>query len=763
MAHFMTPNALTFESDIHRLVALGDLDGALAFIRFLVDHVRFDPAAMGVTLGSPALDRLCGQIGAATLAQARQDARAQPSSGYAADIILLATELYPLGGHSRVIADMMATRPDKRHLLLLSDFFGSGDRRAAESLVSDNAQLAIAPPMSRVGKLLWLQTELARHPDAQVFVFNHHADAAVVAAIQPQLNREVVFCHHADYHLCLGTHLSWTRHVDFFAPCHHRCSEAGIVGDYWPLSMPDRGTRSHEPQSFGQGAALTSCTSGVWSKFDEAYAFNYVDVIIDVLETTGGQHLHIGGIPDEALARIHAGLASRSIPAVRFQHLSQVPSVWDALLTHRIDLYISSFPLGGGRAITEALGAGIPLITHRHHLEPLLGACGLGPPDTWSWSTPRELLNILAHLTSAELARRSQDARLHYLQHHSPAIFAGCVRNGESAKLPIHVPQAGDRLVSYLLRSAVRSESHGPVLDELHKRLQAITAASAALAGAPRSVADAVALYDDGKIEEAGAAFAELHERQPTESQILVYLGLIALRSSMPDDACVFFDHAVACSQDTADTLAAISQRCLEIGEVNIAAAYQLEPHANAARDMPSARSRSRLRVGFVVGCIAANDVALRLEPLLCELDAERFETLLFFDEIHDATTAQRFSLVVDESHSFSGMDAATAAQTIQARRTDVLVNLEWHLSALNIFSQRAARVQINFSRPPRSSVLPNMDYVLTDTLDIDASAFGERILHLPDSVDPAAYARRFGELLLSAWQQAGGAPGVDA
>ncbi|MDB5800487.1 MAG: hypothetical protein JWL63_1426 [Rhodocyclales bacterium] len=868
MVHLMTTNALSFESDIRRLVARGDLDGALAFIRFMVDHVRFDPAAMGVTLGSPALDRLCGEIGAATLAQARHDARAEPPS-QPADIIILATELYPLGGHSRVVADMIATRPDKRHLVLLSNFFESADRRAAETMVtnvaSDSVRLAIAPMPGRLDKLLWLQTELARHPEAEVFVFNHHGDAAVIAAIQPGLNRDVIFCHHADYHLCLGAHLPWTRHIDFFAPCHHRCSEAGIVAEYWPLSVPDRGARSHDAGSFGQGEKLISCTSGVWSKFDEAYAFHYADVVVDILATTGGKHVHIGGIPDEAFARIHAGLNGRGIAPVRFKHLPQVPSVWDALLTNQVDLYISSFPLGGGRAITEALGAGIPLITHRHHLEPLLGACGLGPADTWNWSTPAELLSILAGLSTEELARRSREARQHYLQHHAPDIFRKCMQTGESPPLPAHIPQAGDRLASYLLRSTVRSESHARVLDELHKRVEALDAArpaepaAAVKNSAPSGLTRAIAFYDNGDFIEAAAAFTELHEQQPAEPLILLHLGLIALRSGMQEDAGVFFDHAVACSQDAANTQAAIGQRCLALGALELAAIYleaaiRAEPslvgalalltdalqqqghtqralallkpllqektppaeilqrvvhlaaaagdadtelaacllarsqpgyhsralqlmgqrdvaasvlldesrrfvaaHASAPHATLPAGSRTRLRVGFVVGYIAANEVAQGLEPLLCDLDAKRFDTLLFFDEIRDATTAQRLALIVDESHGFSGMNAEATKQLIQTRRVDVLVNFEWHnhLRALMIFALRAAPVQINFSQPARSSALSNMDYAVADIGD--AAAFTERILPLPDSADTTAYARNVGELLLTAWQQSGG------
>ncbi|MEC5388194.1 hypothetical protein VVD49_20840 [Uliginosibacterium sp. H3] len=869
----MIPDATRFESDLRSLIALGDLDGALAFIRFLVDHVRFDPAAIGVTLGSPALDKLCSEIGALTLAESRQRAAASKPARNA-DVIILATELYALGGHSRVIADLIATRPDKHHLILLSNFFDSAEAAAAQSLASATTQVEIAPVAGRLDKLLWLQTGLARHPDAQVYVFNHHGDAATIAAIQPGLNREVSFCHHADYHLCLGVHLDWVRHVDFFAPCQHRCRAAGIAAEYWPLSVPDRGTRSHETSSFGAGTALTTCSSGVWSKFDENYPFHYADVIGEILRASGGKHLHIGGIPDDGLARIHASLAAQGIARERFEHIPQVPSVWATLIEKQVDLYLGSFPIGGGRATTEALGAGIPVVTHRHQLDPLLGAWGLGPAGTWSWATLQELGDILRQLTPARLAEHSLAARQHYLTHHSPGVFAQCVQTGQPATPPDFPAPPNDRLVSYLLRSAVRQESHTPVIEELHKRLQAVTEAGGQTsmprttqAPAAGGIADAIALYEAGNLEEAGAAFSELHARQPGEPQALTYLGLIALRAGMPDDARTFFTHAAGSSKDAANTQAAIGQRCLELGEAALAidyleaalktnpalvGAYALladalqqrgnaeralallkplmqqtrelhpeillriarlaaatgetgteqaacmlgrqyaechsrllqlmaqyhdtaaatlleetksfvEKHAKVARSSLSAGSRSRLRAGFVVGSIDSSPITQHLESLLCELDGERFETLLFFDRIHDMASAQRLSLIVDESHTFAGMDPLGAAQLVRTKHTDILISLEWHaqLPALMIFSQRAAPVQINYSRPARSSALANMDYIVSAAAD--SSHFTERVLHLPHDDDPIRYASSFGDMLVEAWQACGGSLGVAA
>ena len=42
----------------------------------------------------------------------------------------------------------------------------------------------------------------------------------------------------------------------------------------------------------------------------------------------------------------------------RFIYMPWVPSVWKTLHDCRVDLYIASFPYGGGLTLIEAMGAG---------------------------------------------------------------------------------------------------------------------------------------------------------------------------------------------------------------------------------------------------------------------------------------------------------------------------------------------------------------------------------------------------------------------
>ncbi|GAB4058784.1 glycoside hydrolase family 99-like domain-containing protein [Uliginosibacterium sediminicola] len=108
-------------------------------------------------------------------------------------------------------------------------------------------------------------------------------------------------------------------------------------------------------------------------------------------------------------------------------------------------------------------------------------------------------------------------------------------------------------------------EAHAQMASELHS-------------GTQRSSHDplgfAVALFDDGQLEEAYSRFLSMVEAGERNPLVFVYLGLIALSSALPDDAHTFFQHAIDSSADRANTMAAIAQRCLERDQLAFAETY---------------------------------------------------------------------------------------------------------------------------------------------------------------------------------------------
>ncbi|GAA5170314.1 glycoside hydrolase family 99-like domain-containing protein [Viridibacterium curvum] len=349
----------------------------------------------------------------------------------------------------------------------------------------------------------------------------------------------------------------------------------------------------------------------------------------------------------------------------------------------------------------------------------------------------------------------------------------------------------------------------------------------------------AIALFNNGQLTEAYESFVQVLQDNQSNPLALVYLGLIALASELPDDASNFFTHAVDCSQDRANTMAAIGQRCMEAGylqhaEVFFSAAIETQPalygayalladvleqqgrlneamhllaslvagdshpqqavlarlvtlarrladpeqeratclraarfpdsharaielmryadnvtpeqirdeclrfataHAGQYTQQLAAGSRQRLRIGFVVGRLDLSDVAWRLEPLLRQLDPERFETIIIACDATPGEAAQRLFLLADNWLTLTGMDADRIHEAIRVAGIDVLINTDGHasLATLQPFVRRSAPLQLNWSVPPTPLSLSCIDYALLDPLTDPAmlSAFAEKTVQI--------------------------------
>lgn len=132
---------------------------------------------------------------------------------------------------------------------------------------------------------------------------------------------------------------------------------------------------------------------------------------------------------------------------------------------------------------------------------------------------------------------------------------------------------------------------------------------------------------------------------------------------------------------------------------------------------------RKRLRVGFVVGELASDTARYRLEPLLLRLDPQKFDTVAFVksarldERSYTSETAHRMHLIADYWQVLIQLDPDAAAKVIREAQTDILINLEGYgcPSALEALATRAAPIQINWSAPPLTSGLANVDCIVGD------------------------------------------------
>jgi hypothetical protein len=172
------------------------------------------------------------------------------------------------------------------------------------------------------------------------------------------------FYHHADHHFSLGLFLEGFKHIDFHAFGFHRCRNESQITDniYLPLTASDFGVNSKV--EFMQDGKLVTCTAAGHNKLEVPHFVSYFDLIPELLAETGGKHIHIGKLSWFARRKLQWNLRKAGVDASNFVYVPWVPSVWKALQDYRVDLFVTSFPIVGGKTLVEVMGAGVPIVVH---------------------------------------------------------------------------------------------------------------------------------------------------------------------------------------------------------------------------------------------------------------------------------------------------------------------------------------------------------------------------------------------------------------
>ncbi len=435
----------------------GDIALALLSIQSFVWHAALKrESALGQVFSSRALDAVCQQIGAL---------QPVPVSTARRGVVYLVTELQATGGHTRVVADLIladeATAASGEPVtILVTDVVRQHNPATAGIFSQFGAQVETPPPGDHASVLAWLKGRLSALSPRVTRMVLHPFDSVAIAAAQPGLAGELVFLHNADHNLALGVTLAHSLHVDFHAKGFYNCRERQGVRDnvVWPLTAPDSGPRA----PLFSAAPIRTCTCGGVEKFEPQfvrdlapYPFRYEALAPLIPATTGGTHVHVGPLSDDVLATINSGLDQLGLPRERFVHVPSVPSLWEALKALEIDVYVGSFPLGGGRSTVEAMGAGLPICIHANYRSIMLSVEMEVYEGALIWRTPEDLVRLLAGLTPEALAWHARAARAFYERHHHPSRLQAALSGQVEA--PVRPDHTEDWLQAYLDQSEARA------------------------------------------------------------------------------------------------------------------------------------------------------------------------------------------------------------------------------------------------------------------------------------------------------------------
>ncbi len=408
------------EAEVDALIDAGREEAALAALVVGIQNHYKLPEVAHRSLYYPALDRQIERL------SRRLEAACPDLSGNTQPLtdntLVIATELYRVGGHSRLLEDVV--REARSAVVVLTDIFARGEA-AYHGWLRDalgDASVIVLPPQG-----LWARCRALRHlterlRPARIVYFNHHQDPTPFVGTLGHAGSAKIFVHHADHHPSAGVTLPGMTHVDVTDELADTCSrELGTPAATLPLYVADEGRRSFAALPSDEWSVVTSGTPVKFLRDGELALHR---IAAAALGATRGNFFHIGPMDNGWLDEIRSALAAAGIDPARFVAVGPVDSLWRALARLPANVYIGSAPVGGARAAIEVQGCGFPLAYHRPAasgslvaLESIYASPALG------WSAPTDLPGVLDVLSRQGHDGFSDAARALYERRFSRARF----------------------------------------------------------------------------------------------------------------------------------------------------------------------------------------------------------------------------------------------------------------------------------------------------------------------------------------------------
>ena len=521
----MLPGTAELAARVGEHVEAREFGAALSALQKFVEQVIFNPASVAKVFTSSDLDLLCKTV---ALAKSRTfDSRAPADCR---GTVVLVSELSKAGGHNELIKDIarLGLFPGPLSIVQTDCFERVDDtvsRSFSESAGVEVQQVAGAGMDEKFDALV---ASLRSAPPEKLLLLAHNQDALAVtaafAAKAASACTEVVYVHHGDHHLSLGAATQDFIHVDPHNIGYFHCrNELGNrCNHYWPLTVGVPADH-HRKTPFLSAGSLVTCSTGRAEKFEAgSYLYDYFELLPKILRTTGGRHVHIGHLHPAQLERLNAAMAAAGVHRSRVTHIPRVDSVAQALVAHEVDLYISSFPLGGGKAVLEAMASGIPLLMHQSYQSRFFGGVDIAYPGAFVWRNVAELIDVFGRIDAGVLADHSSRARRHYEKfHRDELLVASCDfdRPQDESVIPPLTDFRVDALECFLddeRRRVAESQASRSEIDRQFAELQAYEQQAQHFQGElTQMTAKAVAL--EGTLQEARVDFESKIDRVRAE------------------------------------------------------------------------------------------------------------------------------------------------------------------------------------------------------------------------------------------------------
>ncbi len=255
----------------------------------------------------------------------------------------------------------------------------------------------------------------------------------------------------------------------------------------------------------------------------------------------------------------------------------------------------------------------------------------------------------------------------------------------------------------------------------------------------------AAALLKQGHLSRAKELIDSIAEKEEVSTSILVSLGRYNYELGRFPESLKAYQEALEINPK--EMIALFGMAATQIARDDVEDEFLFKLHCEAASRIEDGveplshdrieRSSTKIKLGFVSPDFKNHSVAFFLEPLIENLDRDRFEIHCYSSVPNPDEMTRRFQSLADEWHEISDTSGKNLASDIKKDGIDVLFDLAGYTAGSQIaaFVYKPAPIQVSYLGYAHSTGLSSMDFRIVDPVtDPEEKTFNsERLAEMPD------------------------------
>ena len=152
-----------------------------------------------------------------------------------------------------------------------------------------------------------------------------------------------------------------------------------------------------------------------------------------------------------------------------------------------------------------------------------------------------------------------------------------------------------------------------------------------------------------------------------------------------------------------------------------------------------SNKKNKKIKIGILSSDIKdAHSVTYFLKTILLNYDKEKFEIILFLNQIQEDITTNEISRLVDKVINVGKLNDLKAFNTIREFNLEIMIDIMGYTSRnrIELFKNRMAKKQAIWMGYCNTTGVKNMDYIITDPnliYENEKNLYSEEVIYLPE------------------------------